>query len=103
MARRIVWSRRAHVDRLEIIQYWNTRNKSYGYSRRLNGLIVENLRLISKYPMIGRPSDYKNVRLKPVRNYLIIYRFSNERIEVLAVWDCNRNPEELKSYFTIKT
>lgn len=102
MARRIIWSNRAHIDRIEIIQYWNARNKSFSYSRKLNGLIEETLRLISKFPFIGRPSDYKNVRLKPVGNYQIIYRISNESIEVLALWDCHRNPMELKSYFVIE-
>jgi len=102
MARRIVWSQRAHLDRITIIKYWNTRNKSFGYSRKLNGLIENTLQLISRYRFIGRPADFKNVRLKPVAEFLIIYRVSDEIIEVLALWDCRRNPEELKNYFTIE-
>ena len=99
MARRIVWSQRAHLDRISIIKYWNARNKSSGYSRKLNGLIEEALLLISRYPLIGRPADFKNVRLKPVADLLIIYRISIETIEVLALWDCRRNPEELENLY----
>ena len=79
------------------MQYWNTRNKSFAYSRKLNSLIEETLRLISKYPLIGRRSDFKNVRVKPAGNFMIVYRVSSEVIEVLALWDCHRNPDELRS------
>lgn len=52
MAKQIIWSLRAQNDRKKILEYWTKRNKSKEYSRKLNGLFKEALRLISDYSEI---------------------------------------------------
>ena len=97
MAKQIIWSRRAQTDRKEIFKYWNKRNKSNIYSKKLNGLFKEAVRLISQYPEIGKPTDNKNARIKIVRNYLIIYEVDDkDRLLILTVWDSRQNPQRLK-------
>jgi toxin YoeB len=73
MARQIIWSRRAQNDRIEIFNYWNKRNKSNPYSKKLNKLFMEAVALIANYPEIGRPTDDATARIKVVRDYLLIY------------------------------
>ncbi|HLS29497.1 MAG TPA: type II toxin-antitoxin system RelE/ParE family toxin [Flavobacteriaceae bacterium] len=71
MVKQIIWPRRAQTDRKEILKYWNKRNKSNIYSKKLNNLFKEAARLISKYPEIGKQTDDKNTRIKIARDYLI--------------------------------
>ena len=73
MAKQIIWSFRAQNDRKEIFDYWNNRNKSTTFSRKLNSLIKYTLRLISKYPLIGKKTNKENIRIKILKDYLIIY------------------------------
>jgi toxin YoeB len=95
MVRRITWTARAQNDRRKIFEYWNNRNKSNLYSRKLNDLIRRSLVLIAKYPHIGKRTDKKNVRLKILKDYLIIYEVMTKEILVLTIWDCRQNPEDL--------
>ena len=67
MVKQIVWSRRAQTDRKYILEYWNKRNKSNSYSRKLNELFKEAVKLIADYPEIGKPTDDKNARIKIVK------------------------------------
>lgn len=96
MAKQIIWSLRAQNDRKKILEYWTKRNKSKEYSRKLNGLFKEAIRLISDYSEIGKPTDNKNGRIKIVRNYLIIYEIKNEQILILTIWDSRQRPQKLK-------
>ena len=97
MARQIIWSRRAQNDRIEIFKYWNKRNKSNLYSKKLNGLIKEAVKLISEYPEIGKPTDNKTARIKIVRDYLIIYEIDEKgQLLILTIWGSGQNPERLK-------
>lgn len=96
MARQIVWSLKAQEDRKEILMYWNQRNKSLEYSRKLNHLFKKAVNLISEYPEIGKLTNDKNARIKIVRNYLMIYEFNENQIMILNIWDSRQNPKKLK-------
>lgn len=96
MVKEIIWSLRAKTDRREIIKYWNDRNKSNSYSKKLNLLFKEAIRLISEFPEIGRPTDIENVRIKVVRDYLIVYEKTPVFIYILTISDGRRDPERLK-------
>lgn len=97
MARPIIWSRRAQNDRIEIFRYWNNRNKSNLYSKKLNGLFKEAVKLIAQYPKIGKLTDDETARIKIVGDYLIIYEIDEKRqLLILTIWDSRQNPERLK-------
>ena len=74
MAKQVIWSHRAQADRKEILAYWRKRNKSNVYSIKLNELFNEAVRLISEHPRIGKETNKEHVRIKVVRDYLLIYR-----------------------------
>lgn len=96
MARQIIWTENAQKERIAIFTFWNDHNKSFSYSRKLHELIKESLKLISKYPLIGKLTNKENVRIKVLREYLIIYEITATEIVVLSIWDCRQNQEDLK-------
>jgi toxin YoeB len=73
MAKQIIRAYRAQQDRKEILQYWRQRNQSNFYSKKLNLLFKQAVSLIVQHPKIGRRTDFENVRVKSVRDYLIFY------------------------------
>lgn len=95
MAKQVVWSLRAQNDRREILKYWINRNKSNEYSKKLNRLFKEAVKLISDYPDIGKITDNGNARIKIVGDYFIIYEVDQEQIFLLTIWDSRQNPEKL--------
>ena len=95
MARQIIWTQRAQNERKEIFKYWNNNNGSNFYSKKLNELIKQSLSIICKYPYIGRATEINHVRIKVLKEYLIIYEITDNEIIVLSLWDGRRNPEDL--------
>lgn len=96
MVRQVIWAERAQQERIAIFTYWNIRNESFIFSRKLNELIKDSLKLISKHPLIGQLTRKKNVRVKVLRDYLIIYEVTDGEIIVLSLWDCRQNPKEFR-------
>ena|ERR1035437_4889816 len=96
MAGKVNWTLRAQNDRKRIFEYWNERNKSSAYSNTLNSLIKQTLNLLGKYPHLGKSTDIDQVRLKIIKNYLIVYKLTQTHLIVLTLWDCNQDITNLK-------
>jgi plasmid stabilization system protein ParE len=96
MVKQVVWSTRAQTDRKRILEYWRFRNKSDHYSKKLNHLFKEAIKLITDYPQIGKVTDDSHARIKIVRDYLIIYEETDNQIFILTIWDNRQDPEKLK-------
>lgn len=96
MVKRVTWTPRAQDERKEVLKYWARRTQSKTYSRKLNLLIKQAIRLIREYPQIGKPTDIDNVRIKIVRDYLIFYELVQDEIHILAFWDSRQDPEKLE-------
>lgn len=96
MVKKIAWSAKAQSDRKEIFRYWNERNKSTSYSGKLNYLFEDAANLIAKFPKIGKPSGYKDTRIKIVRDYLLVYKEYKDLVLIITVWDGRQNPLTLK-------
>ena len=92
MALKIIWSTDAQISRREIFEYWNFRNKSRLYTNKLNMLFKEALSQIRIYNEIGKPTDLKNVRLKIVSHFEIIYDLYDDKIVILGIWDTRQSP-----------
>lgn len=92
MAKRtIIWTTKANIERREILKYWINRNKSKAYSVKLNELFINSLIKLSENPKIGRKTNFNNVRVKIVRDYLIFYEFDLNELKVLSIWDGRRD------------
>jgi len=94
MAWKVVWSITAARQKDEILKYWVWHNKSTSYSIRLNKLFHQATKLISQNPLLGRSTSYPNVRVKLIRDYLVFYKISERRIEIMMIWDGRRNPKD---------
>ena len=92
---KVFWTRTAVSQRNLVFQYWNERNKSNGYSIKLNSTIKERLHLLKKYPLIGKQTDYKDIQVLPLKHYSILYKIDKSRILIMAFWDNRQNPEKL--------
>ena len=53
-ARKIVWTDFAKESRLAIFSYWNNRNKSTTYSRKLNLLFQESLKQVVQFQKVPK-------------------------------------------------
>lgn len=95
MAKEVKWTDKSIKDRVEIYKYWAERNKSEVYSRNLDELFEKSARAISIFPLIGTPTNYKNVYAKIVRDYKIFYRLRIDEVQILRVWDTRRNPTKV--------
>ena len=96
MAYQIVWTEKANIERQHILEFWMENNKSKIYSLKLDKLLIATIRDISKKPTIGRKTEFENVRVKIVREYLIFYEIIKKEIVILSVWDGRREKKNLK-------
>jgi toxin YoeB len=89
----IVWTTFARASRSSIFLYWNKRNKSKNYSKKLNLLFQESLQQLLAFPESSvTKSNNQNLRLKVASHFEIIYTISETHIFVLDIWDTRQNP-----------
>lgn len=91
--RKIVWTSFARESRAAIFLYWNNRNKSNDYSKKLNVLFQESLKQLIFFPESSIKSNNQNIRLKIASHFEIVYSISDSHIFVLDIWDTRQNPE----------
>jgi len=96
MAKQVIWSLRAQNDKKKILDYWRQRNKSNTYSKKLNELFKESIKIILDFPQIGKVTDDTRARIKIIRDYLIIYEETETQIFILTIWDSRQDPDNLK-------
>ncbi len=91
---KVEWSVEARLDLLDILEFYLKRNGTSLYSRKLNKLINEGIRLISKNPLIGVQSDISDARALITGDYQINYIVTSKAIIIVMLWDSRRNPED---------
>ncbi len=96
MVFKIEWTINARLDRKEIFTYWNNRNKSNIYSRKLNKLFETHVESLLKFPSIGKLTNYEQVRFLIVKDYLIFYTIEKQIISILRIWDSRQDPNKVK-------
>lgn len=95
MAQGLIWSPRARKDRVSIFSYWNRRNGSKAYSRKLSALFNAALRTAVDFPDSGIITDFEGVRAVLARDYLLLYRMVPEGSYVLTIFDTRQDPDKL--------
>ena len=61
---KIVWTIEAIQERDSVFKYWNERNHSDRYSKKLRALIREALDTVRRHPQIGTPTPIDNIKDK---------------------------------------
>ncbi|MBK8483015.1 MAG: type II toxin-antitoxin system RelE/ParE family toxin [Saprospiraceae bacterium] len=95
MTKPIAWSQNAKNDLKNIKKFFDTRNQSSTYSKKLLKTFRDSAKLIEKFPLLSIPTENDNVRGFVILEYIIFYEIMSEHILVLIVWDCRRDPEQL--------
>lgn len=96
MAKEIVWTRKSIEDRRKVYLYWAKRNKSDVYSKKLEALFNESARVVAEFPEIGLTTEFEDVKVKIIREFMMFYLLKDEKIVVLRIWDTRQNPKKLK-------
>jgi len=95
---KLFWTNTALKQRNNTFLYWNIKNKSNSYSKRLLLLINERTNTLLSFPEIGKKVDFVNTRAISIEHFSIFYIVTSDKIIITAFWDNRRNPKELLSY-----
>jgi plasmid stabilization system protein ParE len=102
MARRVVWTRFALQDLIGILEFWNEKLGTNLYAIKLHQSIQEAVAHLAQFPTLGKKFEAYSLRYIVKSHHLIFYRFKNEVLEIIAVWDNRRNPSHLKRHLKKK-
>ena len=94
--RKIVWSHKARIKLLMILEFYTERNKSKTYSKKLYTKFNKELSLLLIQPEIGIKTELDLVRGLIVIEFILFYEVTNEMIIVHTVWDSRQNPTNLR-------
>jgi len=94
---RVVWSHLAKIQRDDIFNYWNTRNKSTHFSKKLKIKIKEKTEQLKIQPNSGLKIKGTDKKILFFGNYSLIYKVLQNEIRVYMFWENHQNPEKLKS------
>lgn len=99
---KVIWTQIAIEQRNKIFEYWNNRNKSNNYSKKLNLIAYEKIDLIKSSPFVGVKIRNENTRIIHFENYSLVYKISKSEIYILAFWDNRQNPSKLLKILKLK-
>ena len=90
--RKLIWTNNAKSQLFEILVYFNGRNQSSVYSKKLYKKFVKEASVLIKHPEIGVNSDLLSVRGLILENYILFYEITVEYIIIHSIWDIRQNP-----------
>jgi plasmid stabilization system protein ParE len=94
----IFWTNTALKQRNYTFEYWNDRNKSTTYSKKLNSSIKERTNILKTNPELGKKTDFNNTRVISLGHYSILYRKVDLKIIITGFWDNRQNPDKLLKF-----
>ncbi len=94
----IFWTPTAIKQRDYIFDYWNNRNKSNTYSKKLNLAIIERLGLLKSQPDIGKKTTFGKTRAIIMEHYSILYKLEKTQIIITGFWDNRQDPKKLLGF-----
>ncbi len=96
MAEKIIWTTQAKNELFDILDYWKNRNQSILYSQKLFQLIQNQINLIILFPEIGRKTNFENVRIKNIKDYLLFYEIKKSKLYILTIKSSKQNPNKFR-------
>ena len=96
----VFWTNTALKQRNYTFEYWNDRNKSTTYSKKLNSSIKERTDILKTNPELGKKTDFNNTRVISLGHYTILYRKVDLKIIITGFWDNRQNPNKLLKFLT---
>ena len=96
MARLIEFSRRSTVQLQKILIFYDERNGSDAYSRRLLRCLLDEIQRLAQTPTASSPSIRPDVRFFYLMGFTIVFRYNSRRITILSIRSSAR--KSLKVY-----
>ena len=94
--RRVDWSRVALMDLVEIINYYNNRNKSKIYSKKLNSEIRYKLKTIDFTVALPQKTLIENLFYFTHNHIFVCFEIFDNDLRVQLIIDERRNPDTIK-------
>ena len=92
MALEIVYSTQ-FADSLEtVLTFFDERNGSDKFSRKLIKMIHRQIRMLTTMPEIGRLTDFPGVRIIYVERFGIEYQIRDKAILIIDIYNCQTDP-----------
>ncbi len=95
---KLFWTITAVKQRNYIFKYWNSRNKSNLYSKKLLKKINNRIELIKTHPKIGKKVEFDTTRIISLGHYSILYKQINSEIYITGFWDNRQDPKKLLDF-----
>ena len=95
MARLIEFSRRSTAQLQKILTFYDKRNGSDEYSRRLLRNLMADLEQVALMPTASSPSTRDDVRFIYVMGFTIIFRYDACKLTVLSIRSTAQKPLKL--------
>ena len=96
----IFWTNTALKQRNYTFEYWNDRNKSTAYAKKLNSSIKERTNILKTNPELGKKTEFNDTRVISLGHYSILYRKVDSKIMISGFWDNRQNPVKLLNFLT---
>lgn len=96
MASSVRWTRRAKRDFSTIKDFFDQRNGSSDYSKKLFDRICETMDLVRLHDELGEKWKSDDVRFIVVEKYQVFYQVKKSVVRIITIWDARRDPDKLK-------
>ena len=81
-------------DSLEaILNFFDERNRSDRFSKKLLKMIHKQILLLKTMPEIGRLTDFPSVRVLFVERFGIVYQIRDKVVLILDIYSCETDPD----------
>ncbi len=92
MALKIEFGRRFTVQLHDILSFYDERNGSDRYSRRLMSSLMEAIEIVAEMPLASSPSTRDDVRFIFVMGFTVIFRYTAQKITMLSIRSSRKRP-----------
>ena len=94
MALEISYSPQFVEDLEAILSFYDDRNGSDKFSKKLMKMIHKQIGLLKTMPEIGRLTNFPGVRLLFVERFGIEYQIRDKEVLIVDIFSCETNPED---------
>ena len=82
------------IEDLEtILTYFDERNGSSRFSKRILKMIHRQIKILKTMPEIGRLTDFPGVRILFVERFAIEYQIRDSVVLIIDIYSCQTNPD----------
>ena len=92
MALKVEFGRRFTVQLRDILNFYDERNGSDHYSRRLMSSLIEAIGIVSQMPLASSPSTRNDVRFIYVMGFTVVFRHTTQKITMLSIRSSRKRP-----------